>query len=121
MRAADLHFQPSADLRELQMFVRRFGGRDNAQADLGHMGAGLGRFHGRDCAGNHGGVPSVELRSLEQAPHVAHAPILPFPRALTVTAGIPSHATITPMTFMGHPRGLATLFFTEMWERLSYY
>ena len=22
---------------------------------------------------------------------------------------------------MGHPRGLATLFFTEMWERLSYY
>ena len=21
----------------------------------------------------------------------------------------------------GHPRGLATLFFTEMWERLSYY
>ena len=25
------------------------------------------------------------------------------------------------MTFMGHPRGLATLFFTEMWERLSYY
>lgn len=24
-------------------------------------------------------------------------------------------------TFMGHPRGLATLFFTEMWERFSYY
>lgn len=23
--------------------------------------------------------------------------------------------------FFGHPRGLATLFFTEMWERLSYY
>jgi POT family proton-dependent oligopeptide transporter len=23
--------------------------------------------------------------------------------------------------FMGHPRGLATLFFTEMWERFSYY
>ena len=22
---------------------------------------------------------------------------------------------------LGHPRGLATLFFTEMWERLSYY
>ena len=21
----------------------------------------------------------------------------------------------------GHPRGLVTLFFTEMWERLSYY
>lgn len=24
-------------------------------------------------------------------------------------------------TFFGHPRGLATLFFTEMWERASYY
>ena len=24
-------------------------------------------------------------------------------------------------TLLGHPRGLATLFFTEMWERFSYY
>jgi POT family proton-dependent oligopeptide transporter len=24
-------------------------------------------------------------------------------------------------TFMGHPKGLSTLFFTEMWERFSYY
>lgn len=24
-------------------------------------------------------------------------------------------------TFMGHPEGLTTLFFTEMWERMSYY
>ena len=24
-------------------------------------------------------------------------------------------------TFFGHPPGLATLFFTEMWERFSYY
>ena len=23
--------------------------------------------------------------------------------------------------FFGHPRGLATLFFTEMWERFAYY
>ncbi len=37
-------------------------------------------------------------------------------------------AQTTPMavhsgtrTFFGHPRGLATLFFTEMWERFSYY
>jgi POT family proton-dependent oligopeptide transporter len=32
--------------------------------------------------------------------------------------------TIHPQTdtrFFGHPRGLATLFFTEMWERYSYY
>ena len=28
---------------------------------------------------------------------------------------------VTEKTFFGHPRGLATLFFTEMWERFSYY
>jgi POT family proton-dependent oligopeptide transporter len=27
----------------------------------------------------------------------------------------------TEKTFFGHPKGLATLFFTEMWERFSYY
>lgn len=27
----------------------------------------------------------------------------------------------TPKSFFGHPAGLATLFFTEMWERFSYY
>src|SRR3954449_2866536 len=26
-----------------------------------------------------------------------------------------------PGGFFGHPRGLSTLFFTEMWERFSYY
>ncbi|HLK62056.1 MAG TPA: peptide MFS transporter [Bryobacteraceae bacterium] len=29
--------------------------------------------------------------------------------------------TQTDTSFFGHPRGLATLFFTEMWERFSYY
>ena len=28
---------------------------------------------------------------------------------------------MTERTFWGHPAGLATLFFTEMWERFSYY
>jgi len=33
-----------------------------------------------------------------------------------------SQAALAPSgTFFGHPRGLATLFFTEMWERFSYY
>ncbi|NVK24791.1 MAG: peptide MFS transporter [Gammaproteobacteria bacterium] len=27
----------------------------------------------------------------------------------------------SPATFFGHPKGLQTLFFTEMWERFSYY
>jgi POT family proton-dependent oligopeptide transporter len=30
-------------------------------------------------------------------------------------------ATRSDTSFYGHPRGLATLFFTEMWERFSYY
>jgi proton-dependent oligopeptide transporter, POT family len=30
-------------------------------------------------------------------------------------------AVRTDTSFFGHPRGLATLFFTEMWERFSYY
>ena len=31
------------------------------------------------------------------------------------------NATRADKSFFGHPRGLATLFFTEMWERFSYY
>ena len=27
----------------------------------------------------------------------------------------------TDTRFFGHPRGLSTLFFTEMWERFSFY
>src|SRR5690349_19285321 len=30
-------------------------------------------------------------------------------------------ATRADRSFFGHPRGLATLFFTEFWERFSYY
>ena len=30
-------------------------------------------------------------------------------------------ALVNGKTFFGHPRGLATLFFTELWERFSYY
>ncbi len=37
----------------------------------------------------------------------------------------PSHIALEPAApdtrFFGHPRGLATLFFTEMWERFSFY
>jgi POT family proton-dependent oligopeptide transporter len=31
------------------------------------------------------------------------------------------HAPALDTRFFGHPRGLSTLFFTEMWERFSYY
>src|SRR5712671_3130984 len=37
--------------------------------------------------------------------------------AETAIQAVPAQAT----TFGGHPRGLQTLFFTEMWERFSYY
>src|SRR5438034_11211172 len=32
-----------------------------------------------------------------------------------------SRASVDDRGFFGHPRGLATCFFTEMWERFSYY
>ncbi|MEW2082651.1 oligopeptide:H+ symporter [Streptomyces sp. NPDC005283] len=33
----------------------------------------------------------------------------------------PASSAESEKTFLGHPRGLATLFMTEMWERFSYY
>ena len=39
---------------------------------------------------------------------------------VTATASTPA-ASPGDKAFFGHPRGLATLFFTEMWERFSYY
>jgi proton-dependent oligopeptide transporter, POT family len=39
-----------------------------------------------------------------------------FPGPSDLTGGQPPSSG-----FFGHPRGLATLFFTEMWERFSYY
>ena len=35
--------------------------------------------------------------------------------------GAANSAAIEDRSFFGHPRGLSTLFFTEMWERFSYY
>ena len=41
--------------------------------------------------------------------------------AVTTTTDMPPHAPGGDRGFFGHPRGLATLFATEMWERFSYY
>ena len=49
-------------------------------------------------------------RPTERQPRSAIDPLTDHPRPAAVDAG-----------FFGHPRGLATLFFTEMWERFSYY
>src|SRR5260370_17893306 len=41
--------------------------------------------------------------------------------AAGVTGSADASAVPYPTAFFGHPRGLATLFFTEFWERFSYY
>jgi proton-dependent oligopeptide transporter, POT family len=50
---------------------------------------------------------------------------MPDPASPTVAANPPNPAGagVSPYDrgFFGHPRGLSTLFFTEMWERFSYY
>src|SRR5918999_6012300 len=38
-----------------------------------------------------------------------------------VAPAISSAVSPHDRAFFGHPRGLSTLFFTEMWERFSYY
>jgi proton-dependent oligopeptide transporter, POT family len=38
-----------------------------------------------------------------------------------VNSQVATTTTTADTRFFGHPRGLATLFFTEMWERFSYY
>jgi POT family proton-dependent oligopeptide transporter len=51
-------------------------------------------------------------------------PVFDQPNAGAVTVDMPP-VDLTPYTgdrrFFGQPRGLATLFFTEMWERFSFY
>ena len=46
------------------------------------------------------------------------------PESATITADPNRRGTraLSPhdTAFFGHPRGLSTLFFTEMWERFSY-
>jgi POT family proton-dependent oligopeptide transporter len=53
-----------------------------------------------------------------------HDSIFDDPRAGAVATDRPmgvEDRALAEGTFFGHPRGLSTLFFTEMWERFSYY
>ena len=45
----------------------------------------------------------------------------PSPSVGAVTVDAPPSLPSDDRGFFGHPRGLSTLFFTEMWERFSYY
>ncbi|MET7615772.1 oligopeptide:H+ symporter [Streptomyces sp. NPDC005408] len=38
-----------------------------------------------------------------------------------MASSLTKDSVVSEKTFIGHPRGLATLFMTEMWERFSYY
>ncbi|TQK44980.1 POT family proton-dependent oligopeptide transporter [Streptomyces sp. SLBN-118] len=38
-----------------------------------------------------------------------------------MASSLTKDSVVPEKTFLGHPRGLATLFMTEMWERFSYY
>jgi len=40
---------------------------------------------------------------------------------MSTAAALPSTAASSEGTLLGHPKGLFVLFFTEMWERFSYY
>ena len=44
-----------------------------------------------------------------------------LPRMITTEAREAGVASAGDTRFFGHPRGLSVLFFTEMWERFSYY
>jgi POT family proton-dependent oligopeptide transporter len=54
------------------------------------------------------------------APRIVSAPAT-SPASRPPASSEPGSAPGADRAFFGHPRGLATLFFTEMWERFSYY
>src|SRR5207253_9609177 len=104
------------------------------------------RGHGRDrrgltgpgaTGGRHGaarGVPRVLTGpapgASERAPRGRRAMGAAAGRASPGPAALGAHRAERPVrvtspppgsSWFGHPRGLSTLFFTEMWERFSYY
>src|SRR5207248_4111588 len=68
----------------------------------------LGRVH--QATAHHGELGCPARRRRDEPAGVLPAARRTAPRAMT-----------DDRRFFGHPRGLATLFFTEMWERFSYY
>ncbi len=51
----------------------------------------------------------------------SEAPPAPAPGLDATGDGAAPAAALADTSFFGHPRGLSTLFFTELWERFSYY
>jgi proton-dependent oligopeptide transporter, POT family len=61
-------------------------------------------------------APKPSTRS-GMSKHLAHS----YGGGTTSDPSRTPHAASQDTGFFGHPRGLSTLFFTEMWERFSYY
>src|ERR1019366_4892115 len=76
--AAHLHLESATGLSKLEPLLAVLGGRDETEADLGDVGAGLGRLDGGNGAGNHGRMATVKLRSLEETLGLAHASFYRF-------------------------------------------
>src|SRR5512140_2666029 len=74
------------------------------------------------------GTPSCRTPSLLPPPNDGRMSLNPAFRNTTEDGGMATTTTsgaltqeIPSGTFLGHPKGLFVLFFTEMWERMSYY
>ena len=61
-------------------------------------------------------IPNAEIES------TIHYNSLSFPVTIECVSKMPvSTGPPHAVKWFGHPRGLSTLFFTELWERFSYY
>src|SRR5258708_37202365 len=93
---------------------------------LTHMGEmSLAYYGGRSQVHSLG---SIGFRVVDHFKGAKYSTLCYLPRArLSDHSPTPMEPTLattpiqTDTRFFGHPRGLATLFFTEMWERYSYY
>src|SRR5689334_9297124 len=72
-----------------------------------------------------GGTVSMPVPALPHRARLnAHEARVPSKQGSTMASSLTKDSastTGTEKTFLGHPRGLANLFMTEMWERYSFY
>ena len=105
--------------RDLQLLAGR-PGRLHRLPDPGHQ-AGQARTARAERAGH---VPTSKMQSGLSPPHALIAKATqPGRAAIMSTAAVALGTPAAPddRAFLGHPRGLAYLAFTEAWERFSYY
>src|SRR5579864_3421747 len=97
VRTSNLHFQTAADRRELQMFLCRSDGCDDAQSDLRDVRTISGRFDSRDRTRNHGRMPPVEIGASKKTFGVGHAKsVAPFRNESSITTALCGKRKRTP-------------------------